>query len=36
MKAATLESKFPILSVDAYKSANNWKEYADRIVGYDF
>ena len=26
----------PSSSVDAYKSANYWKNYADKIVGYDF
>lgn len=26
----------PTESVDAYKRARGWKEYADRIVGYDF
>ena len=26
----------PRNSVEAYKSAEGWKEYADRIVGYDF
>ena len=26
----------PRNSVDAYKSADGWKEYADDIVGYDF
>ena len=26
----------PTESVDAYKSATNWSEYADAIVGYDF
>ena len=26
----------PMESVDAYKRARGWKEYADRIVGYDF
>ena len=26
----------PMKSVDAYKQANGWKEYADQIVGYDF
>jgi hypothetical protein len=26
----------PTESVNAYKSAEGWKEYADRIVGYDF
>ncbi len=26
----------PTESVDAYKTANGWKEYADDIVGYDF
>ena len=26
----------PTESVDAYKSADGWSEYADRIVGYDF
>ena len=26
----------PTKSVNAYKRANGWKEYADQIVGYDF
>ena len=26
----------PMESVDAYKSADRWKDYADKIVGYDF
>lgn len=26
----------PAESVDAYKTANGWKDYADNIVGYDF
>ncbi len=26
----------PIESVEAYKSADGWSEYADKIVGYDF
>ena len=26
----------PMESVEAYKSAEGWSEYADRIVGYDF
>ena len=26
----------PTASVDAYKAANGWKDYADDIVGYDF
>lgn len=26
----------PRESVEAYKNANDWKEYADQIVGYDF
>ncbi len=26
----------PYSSVDAYKSADGWKDYADKIVGYDF
>lgn len=26
----------PTESVEAYKSANDWKLYADRIIGYDF
>lgn len=26
----------PTESVDAYKTATNWSEYADNIVGYDF
>ena len=26
----------PAESVDAYKTANRWKDYADNIVGYDF
>ena len=26
----------PRESVEAYKNANGWKEYADQIVGYDF
>jgi hypothetical protein len=26
----------PTESVDAYKSAENWSEYADAIVGYGF
>lgn len=26
----------PTSSVDAYKSANYWKKYADKIVGYNF
>ena len=26
----------PTESVSAYKTANNWKDYADYIVGYDF
>lgn len=26
----------PSSSVDAYKSADGWKDYADKIVGYDF
>ena len=26
----------PAASVDAYKAADGWKEYADAIVGYDF
>ena len=26
----------PMESVEAYKSATNWSEYADSIVGYDF
>jgi hypothetical protein len=26
----------PRNSVEAYKSAEYWKEYADDIVGYDF
>jgi hypothetical protein len=26
----------PTESVDAYKSATNWSDYASAIVGYDF
>ncbi len=26
----------PMVSVDAYKTADGWKEYAELIVGYDF
>lgn len=26
----------PTQSVDAYKAATNWKNYASKIVGYDF
>jgi hypothetical protein len=26
----------PMESVDAYKSAVGWKDYADKIVGYNF
>ena len=26
----------PMASVDAYKAADGWKDYADKIVGYDF
>ena len=26
----------PMKSVDAYKQANDWKEFADKIVGYNF
>ena len=26
----------PIDSVDTYKAANGWKDYAKDIVGYDF
>lgn len=26
----------PVTSVDKYKTANNWKDHADNIVGYDF
>ena len=26
----------PVESVDAYKNADGWKEYANDIVGYDF
>ena len=26
----------PTKSVNAYKTAEDWKEYADQIVGYDF
>ena len=26
----------PMESVDAYKSADGWADYADSIVGYDF
>ena len=26
----------PMESVEAYKSAEYWKNYADAIVGYDF
>lgn len=26
----------PRASVEAYKAAKNWNEYADRIIGYDF
>ena len=26
----------PTASVDAYKAAKGWKDYADYIVGYDF
>jgi hypothetical protein len=26
----------PTASVDAYKAAGGWKDYADIIVGYDF
>ncbi len=26
----------PMASVDAYKAADGWKDYADIIVGYDF
>ena len=26
----------PVASVDAYKNADGWSDYADRIVGYDF
>ena len=26
----------PRASVDAYKSAKYWRDYADDIVGYDF
>jgi hypothetical protein len=26
----------PIESVDAYKTANGWKNYASKIEGYDF
>ena len=28
--------KVPSISVDAYKAADGWNEYADCIVGYDF
>ncbi len=26
----------PAASIDAYKAADGWKDYADIIVGYDF
>ncbi len=26
----------PMESVEAYKSADSWADYADSIVGYDF
>lgn len=26
----------PTESVDSYKTAEGWSEYADRIAGYDF
>ena len=26
----------PMESVEAYKTADVWKKYADQIVGYDF
>ncbi|MBR5105483.1 MAG: leucine-rich repeat domain-containing protein [Alistipes sp.] len=34
--AAECKIYVPTGSVDAYKAANYWKDYADNIVGYDF
>ena len=34
--ASNLIIYVPSSSVDAYKSADGWKDYADKIVGYDF
>lgn len=33
---STISIYVPMESVDAYKQANEWKKYADKIVGYDF
>lgn len=33
---AGLKIYVPMESVDAYKTAEGWSEYADRIAGYDF
>ena len=32
----TLTIYVPMASVDAYKTANGWKDLADKIVGYEF
>ena len=32
----SLQIYVPTASVDAYKAAANWSDYADKIVGYDF
>ncbi len=34
--AETLKIYVPRASVDVYKTSSNWREYKDRIVGYDF
>ena len=34
--SADLKIYVPTESVDTYKTANVWKDYADKIVGYDF
>ena len=34
--ASNLTIYVPTASVDAYKSASGWRDYADYIVGYDF
>jgi hypothetical protein len=34
--ATNLKIYTPTASVDAYKAAEGWSDYADAIVGYDF
>ena len=36
MNVSSRKIYVPMESVEAYKSATNWSEYADKIVGYDF